>query len=107
MQAAVTAQVRADNAQAWQTLQAQGLEVVPISPAFERDIMLRMSRVALANMDLVLAEIDRAVNRMGGPSADSREFQAAVRALLEEYRGKYPGLGDVLDEYDRRHASQP
>jgi hypothetical protein len=29
----------------------------------------------------------------------------AVRALLEEYRGKYPGLGEVLDEYDRRHGA--
>jgi TRAP-type C4-dicarboxylate transport system substrate-binding protein len=107
MQAAVTAQVRADNAEAWRTLQAQGIEVVPISPAFERDIMMRMSRVALANMDLVLAETDRVIDRIGGASADSRAFQAAVRALLEEYRGKYPGLGDVLDEYDRRHASRP
>jgi TRAP-type C4-dicarboxylate transport system substrate-binding protein len=104
MQAAVTAQVRADNEQAWHTLQAEGIQVVPISPAFERDIMMRMSRMALANMDLVLAEIDRAVARMGGAAADTREFQVAVRALLEEYRGKYPGLGDVLDEYDRRHA---
>lgn len=106
MQAAVTAQVRADNVKAWRTLQEQGMQVVEISPAFERDIMMRISRVALSNMDLVLAEIDRAVDSIGGASAESREFQAAVRALLEEYRGKYPGLGDVLDEYDRRHASK-
>jgi hypothetical protein len=65
-------------------------------------MMMRMSKVALANMDLVLAEVERAV----GSSGASREFQLAVRDLLEEYRGKYPGLGEVLDEYDRRHGGR-
>jgi TRAP-type C4-dicarboxylate transport system substrate-binding protein len=98
MQEEVTAQLRADNARAWETLQARGLGVVPISTAFERDMMVRMSKVALANMDLVLAQI--------ADVGASREFQVAVRALLEEYRGTYPGLGEVLDDYDRRHAGR-
>lgn len=101
LQAEVTAQVRIDNAQAWETLKARGIQVVEVPPALEREMMVRMSKVALANMDLVLGEIDRAV----GASGASKEFQLAVRRLLEEYRGTYPGLGDVLDEYDCRHAA--
>jgi len=88
-------QVRADNAKAWNTLKERGIEVVQISKEFERDLMLRMSRVALENMDLVLATAGNT----------SKDFQIAVRNLLEESRHKYPGLGDVLDEYDRRQGS--
>jgi len=100
LQEEVTAQVRADNEKAWATLKERGIEVVQISKEFERNLMIRMSKVALANMDLVLAEVDRAI----GQSGASKEFQIAVRNLLEEYRNKYPGLGEVLDEYDRRHG---
>jgi hypothetical protein len=63
-------------------------------------MMMRISKVALANMDLVMQTIDKASGRSGA----SLEFQIAVRNLLEEYRYTYPGLGPVLDEYDRRHG---
>jgi TRAP-type C4-dicarboxylate transport system substrate-binding protein len=103
MESAVLAQVRADNTRAMTTMQANGLQVVPISKAFELEMMMRVSRVALENFDLVLAEVERNV----GHSEEALEFQRAVRALLEEYRHTYPGLGAVLDEYDRRHDSAP
>jgi TRAP-type C4-dicarboxylate transport system substrate-binding protein len=96
MESAVTAQIRGDNDKAMRTLVANGLQVVAIPKAFEREVMMRVSRVALANMDLVMNTIGR--------SGAAPEFQIAVRDLLEEYRETYPELGPVLDEYDRRHA---
>jgi len=66
MQSAVLAQVRGDNVKAMQTLIANGLQVVAIPKAFEREVMMRVSRVALANMDLVINTIGRSGAR---PSA--------------------------------------
>src|SRR5262249_35905272 len=60
LQDEVTAQIRADNTRAWESLKANGINVVPVSQEFERTMMMRMSKVALANMDLVLAEVERA-----------------------------------------------
>jgi TRAP-type C4-dicarboxylate transport system substrate-binding protein len=96
MESAVLAQVRGDNDEAMRTLIANGLQVVVIPKAVEREMMMRVSRVALANMDLVMNAIGR--------SGASLEFQIAVRNLLEEYRETYPELGPVLDEYDHLHG---
>jgi TRAP-type C4-dicarboxylate transport system substrate-binding protein len=96
LQSEMLTQVRKDNETAMAAMKARGLQTVDIPKAFETDMMVRAGKIALTNMDMITGEIDK-LNT-------AKEFQIAVRGLLEEYRDTYPPLGPILDEYDRLHG---
>jgi len=69
MESRVIAQVRADNAKALDSMRAQGLQVIPTPPELEREMARRGEPVARA-----------------AAAGFSREFQAEVKRLLDQYR---------------------
>jgi TRAP-type C4-dicarboxylate transport system substrate-binding protein len=94
----VLQQVRKDNVIAMEAMKARGMQAIDIPKSFEADMMVKAGKIALNNLDLVTGELER--------SGVGKEFQRAVRELLEGYRGTYPHLGPILDEYDRLHGLQ-